>query len=57
MIQKVNSAMEFTPLIYRLYELTHAGALTSDHMPHDYARSRPTYASLFYKYYFKIKDK
>ena len=48
MIQKVNFAMEFTPLIYRLYELTYAGALTSDHVPHDYAQSRPTYASLFY---------
>ena len=42
MIQKVNPTMKFTPpLIYRLYELT-------DHMPPDYARSRPTYASLFY---------
>lgn len=34
--------MEFTPLIYRLY----------NHVPHNYAQSRPIYASLFYSRYF-----
>ena len=53
MIQRVKSTMEFTHPRYLQAIRTNAAEVSAfDHVLYDYARSRPTYASLFYKYKF-----